>query len=82
MNTINIEKIACSAVGKYLSDCCVLVPNIDENDKTPIWDGDIYIHVAVSFYMSVQDHDNVKLHVDEGNDVLRIIHQLSAENQQ
>lgn len=44
MNTINIEKIACSAVGKYLSDCCVLVPNIDENDKTPIWDGDIYIY--------------------------------------
>lgn len=44
MNTVNIEKIACNAVGKYIADCCSLVPYIDENDKTPIWDGNIFIY--------------------------------------
>lgn len=44
MNTVNIEKIACNAVGKYLTDCRSLVPYIDENDKTPIWDGNIFIY--------------------------------------
>lgn len=44
MNTVNIEKIACNAVGKYITDCRSLVPYIDENDKTPIWDGNIFIY--------------------------------------
>lgn len=44
MNTVNIEKIACNAVGKYLTDCRSLVPYIEENDKTPIWDGNVFIY--------------------------------------
>ncbi|MBR5803076.1 MAG: tetratricopeptide repeat protein [Bacteroidaceae bacterium] len=44
MSSIRIEKIACNAVSKYIADCRSLVPQIDENDKTPIWDGDIYIY--------------------------------------
>lgn len=44
MSSVRIEKIACNAVSKYIADCRCLVPQIDENDKTPIWDGDIQIY--------------------------------------
>ncbi len=44
MSNIKIEKIASNAVCKYITDCCSLVPDIEENDKTPIWDGDIYVY--------------------------------------
>lgn len=46
MSNIKIEKIASNAVSKYITDCLSLVPDIEENDKTPIWDGDIYVYCS------------------------------------
>lgn len=46
MSNIKIEKIASNAVSKYITDCRSLVPDIEENDKTPIWDGDIYVYCS------------------------------------
>lgn len=44
MANIFIEKFAITAISQYMMDCKVLVPYIDDNDKTPMWDGDIYIY--------------------------------------
>lgn len=44
MANIFIEKFAVTAICQYMMDCKVLVPYIDDNDKTPMWDGDIYIY--------------------------------------
>lgn len=44
MANIFIEKFAVTAISQYMMDCKVLVPYIDDNDKTPMWDGDIYIY--------------------------------------
>lgn len=44
MNTNKIERVAIRAVEEYIDKCPKLEPNISSNDKTPIWDGDIFIY--------------------------------------
>ncbi len=44
MNTSKIERAAVRSVEEYIDACRQLGPNITSNDKTPIWDGDIYIY--------------------------------------
>ena len=43
-NTDKIEREAVRAVEGYLDKCPKLKPIISSNDKTPIWDGDIFIY--------------------------------------
>lgn len=43
MNTNKIERAAVRVVEEYIDKCPKLEPYITSNDKTPIWDGDIYI---------------------------------------
>lgn len=43
-NTGKIERAAVRAVEEYLDKCPMLEPYIDSNDKTPIWDGDIFLY--------------------------------------
>ena len=43
-NTSRIERAAVRAVEGYLDQCPKLEVIIDRNDKTPIWDGDVYIY--------------------------------------
>ena len=44
-NTNKIEKAAVRAVEEYLDECPMLESFINTNDKTPIWDGDIYVYI-------------------------------------
>lgn len=44
MNTNKIERAAARSVEEYIDECPQLEPYITSNDKTPIWDGDIYIY--------------------------------------
>ena len=44
MNTNKIERAAVRAVEEYIDNCPLLEPYITSNDKTPIWDGDIFIY--------------------------------------
>ena len=44
MNKGKIERTAVRAVEEYIDKCPNLDPYISSNDKTPIWDGDIYIY--------------------------------------
>ena len=44
MNTSKIERVAVRSVEEYIDNCHQLEPYITSNDKTPIWDGDIYIY--------------------------------------
>ena len=44
-NTDKIEREAVRAVEGYLDKCPKLKPIINSNDKTPIWDGDIYVYI-------------------------------------
>jgi tetratricopeptide (TPR) repeat protein len=52
-NTTKIEDKAVRAVGDYIDDCPKLKSYCQSNDKTPVWDGDIFI------YKSKEEH-NVK----------------------
>ena len=44
MDTGKIERAAVRAVEEYIDKCPKLVPNIFTNDKTPFWDGDIFVY--------------------------------------
>ena len=44
MNTGEIGRAAVRAVEGYLDKCSKLEVHIDRNDKTSIWDGDVYIY--------------------------------------
>ena len=44
MNTGVIERAAVRAVEEYLDKCSKLELHVDRNDKTSIWDGDVYIY--------------------------------------
>ena len=46
MDKDRIERAAIRAVEDYIDHCPKLVPNILSNDKTPIWDGEIYVIIA------------------------------------
>jgi len=41
---LDIEKIATSCIKMLLSRSPYLQPIIDDNDKTPVWDGDIFVY--------------------------------------
>lgn len=43
-NNNAIENIAVSSYNIFLHKCPKLKPIINTNDKTPIWDGDIFIY--------------------------------------
>ena len=43
MNNNKIERAAIRAIEEYIDNCPKLESYITSNDKTPIWDGDIYI---------------------------------------
>lgn len=43
-NNNRIERAAVRAVEEYLDKCPKLEPYIDSNDKTPIYDGSIYVY--------------------------------------
>ena len=45
MNTNKIERAAVRVVEDYIDKCPKLEPYITSNDKTPIWDGYIYIYL-------------------------------------
>lgn len=42
--TSKIEKSAARSVEEYIDRCSRLEPFIETNDKTPIWDGDLFIY--------------------------------------
>lgn len=44
MDTGKIERAAVRAVEDYIDKCPKLEPNINKNDKTPFWDGDLYVY--------------------------------------
>ena len=44
MNTGKIERAAVRAVEEYIDRCPRLEPVLQSNDKTPIWDGEIYVY--------------------------------------
>jgi tetratricopeptide (TPR) repeat protein len=50
MNTNKIERAAVRAVEEYIDLCPLFDPSISTNDRTPIWDGDIFI------YKNAQSH--------------------------
>ena len=52
-NTTKIEDKAVRAVGDYIDDCPKLKSYCQSNDKTPVWDGDIFIYKS-------EDEHNVK----------------------
>ena len=39
-----VERAAVRAVEEYIDDCPQLEPVLQSNDKTPIWDGEIYVY--------------------------------------
>lgn len=39
-----IERAAVRAVEQLIDNCPKLAPNITKNDKTPIWDGEVYVY--------------------------------------
>ena len=49
MNNNKIERAAVRVVEEYIDKCPKLEPHITSNDKTPIWDGDIYIYKNESY---------------------------------
>ena len=44
MNNNRIERAAVRAVEEYIDHCPQLEPVLQSNDKTPIWDGEIYVY--------------------------------------
>ena len=44
LDTGKIERAAVRAVEEYIDKCSQLVPNIFTNDKTPFWDGEIFVY--------------------------------------
>ena len=44
MNNNRIERAAVRAVEEYIDRCPQLEPVLQSNDKTPIWDGEIYVY--------------------------------------
>lgn len=44
MNNNRIERAAVRAVEEYIDRCPRLEPVLQSNDKTPIWDGEIYVY--------------------------------------
>lgn len=44
MNNNRIERAAVRAVEAYIDSCPRLEPVLQSNDKTPIWDGEIYVY--------------------------------------
>lgn len=44
MNTRDIEELATNAVKKSILTSKLLSANIYENDKNPLWDGEVYIY--------------------------------------
>jgi hypothetical protein len=48
MNNNKIERAAIRSVEEYIDKCPRLEPFISSNDKTPIWDGDIFIYDNIS----------------------------------
>lgn len=45
MNKKDIETLAVNAVRDSIAVCDYMEPYLNDNDKTPSWDGDIYIHL-------------------------------------
>lgn len=44
MNKKDIEVLAVNAVRESIAVCDYMEPYLNDNDKTPSWDGDIYIY--------------------------------------
>lgn len=44
MNSITIERKGIRAVSEYLEDTGYISPYLSENDKTPMWDGTIFVY--------------------------------------
>lgn len=44
MNSEKIERLAVAAVEASLNSTSQLIPDIDKNDRTPSWDGDIRVY--------------------------------------
>lgn len=49
LNTNQIEKLATDAVSTAVMACSTLDPYISSNDKTPCWDGEIFVYKNHSF---------------------------------
>ena len=63
MNTNKIERAAVRVVEDYIDKCPKLEPYITSNDKTPIWDGDIYIFNDVESHTVNKFKNRVPLQV-------------------
>lgn len=55
MDNVDIERKAVRAVGDYIDSCPQMRSYIADNDRTPIWDGDIFVYSSddktnASFY--------------------------------
>lgn len=46
MNKKDIEVLAVNAVRESIAVCDYMEPYLNDNDKTPSWDGDIYIYTT------------------------------------
>ena len=46
MNKKDIETLAVNAVRDSIALCDYMEPYLNDNDKTPSWDGDIYIYTT------------------------------------
>ena len=44
MDNVDIERKAVRAVGDYIDSCPQMRSYIADNDRTPIWDGDIFVY--------------------------------------
>lgn len=47
---MDIEKIATSSIQNLISRNSYLEPIINDNDKTPVWDGDIFVYKTKDFH--------------------------------
>lgn len=63
MNTNKIERAAVRVIEEYIDKCPKLEPYITSNDKTPIWDGDIYIFNDVESHTVNKFKNRVPLQV-------------------
>lgn len=43
----DIEELATGAVKRYFNTCNLVSPQIQENDKTPDWDGELSIYTKI-----------------------------------
>ncbi|MBR4156522.1 MAG: hypothetical protein IKU01_07470 [Bacteroidales bacterium] len=63
MDNSTIEQLGINAVTTYLCTCGYISPQIDKNDKTPMWDGFLYVYNNPNKFCNESFHYRIPVQV-------------------